>query len=246
MCDWNSLTWEEKLERNKSFLKEFPVSDSFGSIKLLKNGRDLFATITGSARANHFPLWDAFKLGQLPQEYYLGTPEFYKSARPLDFINHFSLGGTDTIGWFMSKKTKNVFERFHLGNHRFYPITITKNEQLFEYFLLAVKTEDDSSIDFPRSSFYFGNNDTDFQYTPTECSSLEEYHKYMSSREYENTVYIGARNIVLNKKFDKSKDIIYFDLMMDGPFLSKRLITSILENKLTGISVHTESNVHLN
>lgn len=245
MNKWDDLTDDEKWERNETFKNELQPSNDFGSIRVNINGRIHEAFISGSARVNHTLFWDMLETGQLPDEFNFGIPEFNKSAKPLDFVIHFSLTGTDTVGWFMSKKAKGVFEKFNLGNHKFYPMTATKNNEQFQYFLLAIKTQDDSFIDFSKSAFYFSDGSRDFQSKPTHCSSLEEYHKYMSSREDGNMVYIAARNIILNERFDKAKDILYFDLMAGREYLSQRLIRAIIENKLTGITVSDRSNVHL-
>lgn len=239
MSEWDSLTSDQKAEHNNRFLNELPTSDDFGSITLEKNGKNSSATIVGSALANHFPLWDAFTAGNLPENFNLGIPEFHKSSKPLDFIDHFSLSNTNTGGWFISKKAKHVFENFNLGRHKFYPLTITKNGEQFDYFLLAIKTLDDTSIDFPKSSFYLDNGDLDSQLIPIEIGSLEEYNKLSTQ------LNIFARNIILNSQFDKSKDLINFSMTPFGPYLSKRLITAIIEHKLTGIAIDRELNIHL-
>lgn len=242
--NWDSLNFSERYELNQQFLNEFTPSDNYGTVRVKQNGRTYGAFVDSPVDwGDYTKFWDSCEAGILPDELNLGCPEFKKSAKPLDFIVHFSLAH-GVLGWFMSKKAKEVFEKFNLGFHRFYSFTAIKDGKPLDYFLLAIKTSDDHFINFQKSSFFIGGDDFEFQNIPTECSSLAAYEQWMDNREEDTLSYIGVRNIIVNKEFDKSKDIIRFTLLENNLLLSKRLLSDIIEKKLTGIEIFPESPVH--
>ncbi len=98
--------------------------------------------------------------------------------------------------------------------------------------------DDSKDVDFNRSAFFSGDGwARDEQLFSAVCPSYEAY----LSDEYNS---LTARHVVFSEQFDRTKDIIYLNMMNFWTTLvSKRLITAIKEHRLTGLEFYEEQPV---
>lgn len=238
---WEKLSFDEQINWRDDFLEQHPYSHQFGTFNVEINGRNHSSIILGSDGGHYVEFWRLIETGVLPEAFYFGTPEFQKSAKPLDFLIWFSLftGGENyTFGYFVSKKAKEIMEKFNLGYHRFYPFTITKGNDKFEYFVLAMIGTQDAFIDYEKSTFYLDHGDfPDRPYEHIECKSLEAYNAFMDDRPDGSSESIEAQNLVFTSEFDASLSLFSTRLYIRSQIASTALLDAMEAAKLTGISI---------
>lgn len=147
---------------------------------------------------------------QLSQEIY-DDPEFNK-------INDFIFGSVEKFC--VSKRVKEVLEKFNLPKHKFYPVDVYLPQRLFGIIKTRKKIEAEYFA-FNFDFFYISNNEHWINYDKTEFTK-----DYLELNQTEH--------IFLNKNFDEDLDL--FQLRYSWmTYISEALMNKLIEIKATGL-----------
>lgn len=173
----------------------------------------------------YWTLFDSFPERDLNLE----LVELKDKAKPTDFISFYP-NAKGNGAFLLSKRACDIFRKFNLPNHKFFPTTIIHNEKRihsYEYFFCPCLGYD--YIDFNNSSFFKGmSHDFDKEYV-TINSGLEW-------EKYKHNGLFNVDNIIL-KGVDKQLDYFSVKVAVTDFFISERLKTVIEKEKLTGLKI---------
>lgn len=183
---------------------------------------------SGSDFSNDPPDLDAFVLNS--------------SAKATDLVSNAVIGGN---GLFVSHRLKDIFERYQLPPHRFYPAkVIHKDKEVQGYYWLHFIADLTDYIDYKRSSFFiykhFRLNDGSVK--------IESKHDYLTKREQlkasnpEINITIWSSRIYF-KRGTKLEDLFEIGMFDSQLYISKDLRNELVENQITGCKIEETDKV---
>jgi hypothetical protein len=151
-------------------------------------------------------------------------------------VHNFIASGSGILGFFVSENTKKVFEYAKFGNQiRFYPAQLLYKGEFYHYYILQVKNEFSSCIDFEKSQFdiFDGimNNKTFIRHFDKRISNSNEYNLYSNQINSKNTNHwLEPTKIVFNEYVD-----FVFTKVTYGFLVSEIFKQKLEEAQITGI-----------
>lgn len=155
-----------------------------------------------------------------------------KKAKLTDVLSQATIS---SYGILINEKVRNIFQQFNIIPHKYYPIYVQTDNDVFTYFWIQVF--DDSivnSIDYKNSNFYWKN--------PLREGRVDliSYNDYLIKKEINKkniSWMVGADKFVLNNSFNKDLDLFAFSCFTTNLFISERLKESLIKNRITGIDI---------
>lgn len=163
-------------------------------------------------------------------------------------------------GFLISLKVKEIFQRFTLPPHKFYPARVIKNNKEYTYYYCYLFANVLHTVDFNASKLYFINDlgeridfiadslEAFIQVKQTNWDNQELINKFIDSHGFPrlgNTKKViearrkiiklfRAYEIVLGNQFDKEQDIFTIREFSWMTYISKRLKDALLFENVTG------------
>lgn len=157
--------------------------------------------------------------------------ELEKKAKLTDVI---STSNISAKGFLVNEKIKNIFDRFNLMEHKYYPAIVIYKEQKFNYYWLHFKENESKYLNYIKyneSKFYIGN----LARWKEKDVVISDVKTYLNLRK--NLVFklISIDTICFNNTFyNKPKDIFYIDNLHFDFIISETLKNVMQESKITG------------
>ena len=257
-----ALGW---LKSEMDFLKDIPYSMDFFEFNLIGNKRTHYQVQEWISPKDleiqeKFKNWDgksplnfeisndgkgyiasfskAFKKEKIPKKLpEIGHLKLYNSSKVTDFILSDFL---ENSGMFVSKRAKQILEKYNVGKFKFYPAEIEhKNIRYKDYFFFRCDNNVDQFIDITNSTFYYqkpsfgaeGRTKITFK-NETE---ILDFLKRNEGKQYNDCEFVYSEQIVFRTNFPEA-DFFFLKKFMYGrskPFISKRLMEAL--NECSGI-----------
>lgn len=171
--------------------------------------------------------------GNLTNEYFNNTPpildlEIENKSKLTDIV---SVSNVSAKGIFMNEKTKTIFEKFNIMNHKFYNGTLNNNGTIIPYYWLHIVNNTFDGIKLSQSSFY----EADFlkdKIRDVSISSIDDYKEKLTKMEGDAR-FILPKELILTEDL-KQLDILYFPLILGYLIVSEKVINELQENKIMG------------
>jgi hypothetical protein len=168
-----------------------------------------------------------------------------RGAKLTDFLS-----GGFSNSMILSPRAKTVFEQFNLCPHRFYPMTIHKNKQPNNYFMLHYLSNFSDFVDYEKSTFveeFYKIDGTKGNFV--EVNSKEELfikRKEVQEKFGQSFYSVVGKKLVMNEAFCKKRlDFFQILVVTSGTYVSEQLKNAIEENGLTGLDFFPAENLHL-
>lgn len=163
----------------------------------------------------------------------------HKKAKPTDLLSN---SITNSTGFLVSNKFKDLLSEHKLPAHKFFPAIIHHYDQNFKnYFWLQLIADNTDFVDYKRSVFFiFKNYSQDLGNISIESKGDYEV-KRKELKKKDSTLSIWAKQIVMDDSFDCELDIFHISRFNSDFFISKKLSQSITENGLTGLVIKQAS-----
>lgn len=170
-------------------------------------------------------------------------PEFVPNLD--SFILHGRAKLTDVIstapisgcGFLISGKLKEIFERYRIVSHQFYPAKVISRGKIHDnYFWMHIISDMTDLVDYPRSTFFvykhYLTNDG-----VIKVNSIEDYFEKRKQLQKENpgiNITIWSEKLQLKPQFDKKLDLFTIDLFDTDFYISQSLKDDLTQNNITG------------
>ncbi|MDR0894166.1 MAG: hypothetical protein LBN06_02515 [Prevotellaceae bacterium] len=135
----------------------------------------------------------------------------------------------------MSPKAREVFERYCLCPHRFYPLGLYKRKVKYDYFMFFIQPDCSDFVDYPKTTFLEYNEGV-FPPRPIDIESkkdfIEKREKMYAKDGLSHT--IRASEIAMDKTFNRDLDFFGVYWIGGTDYVSERLKDEIEANNLSG------------
>lgn len=155
----------------------------------------------------------------------LGYFELFKSSKLTDFITGSCL---QQYGLIISKKAKEIFEQFNLGQAKFYPLTLEHKGNFYgEYFLLKTLSSGVEFIDFEKSTFYHQRGLLEFE--TRRDIAINSFQDVINHRQKfsVNDADLYIKKIVLADSFPNFDYFTFYRYGVHKRFVSPKLATAL-------------------
>lgn len=183
------------------------------------------------------------------------TKSFYNSSRVFNYLTpmyrgekkvepeiiadyHAWIGKEPRKGYFrpVSKKLKQLLDKFNLGNHRFYPAQVLLKGNLHPYYVFHLLYNSFvEHIDFSETIF---NNLNSFQKLDGGELEKKQFNSFEEMQNYSdlNWNYNWNYDRLVMKPSFRSLDYCYM-LNIDGDLISETLKETLEQNEITGVKI---------
>ena len=141
-------------------------------------------------------------------------------------------------GLIIDKKLRDILLEFSMPAHRIHKIPTTHNSIELEYFWLSFVSSN-RHIDYEKSEFEIFNSSKFRVLGKLQLKSIDFYHRISSSLTFDENTRISK--LVFKDSFPKN-DLINFEKIRPGEFISERLKDKLIDEKITGIKI-TEAEI---
>lgn len=156
--------------------------------------------------------------------------ELNKSATLTDVIH---TSNVKAKGLLMSPRTKEVFENFNLGKHKFHKATIIQGRARFEFFFLQPIYRSLNDLNFSKSSFFISNVFRD-KIKNVEIQSGKDLLRAQNNLELGSL--ISGEKLELHDEAERF-DLFCFPLIHHGLYVSENLLNKIQSEKISGLEI---------
>ena len=178
---------------------------------------------------------DFLKKGNIPN---FDTIKMNGLSKITDLISQCVISGN---GFIVSKKLKEILEKYVLPKHWFFPIKILRRKELLEdFFWFEIFLEENQLqlVDYPNSTFYKVRNYSLID--KIEQMSIKSFEDYKTkdeiiSDESKMLYSISSEQIVL--KSPPKMDIFKIGVFDSNFYISNSLMKEIIESKITGCRI---------
>lgn len=163
-------------------------------------------------------------------------------AKLSDFLSTSLIGSN---GFLISDKVKNLFSRFNLMRHRYYPAYVCFRKNVYNYYWVHFIPDLIEKVDFENSSFVILQNYS-HKVGNINVSSLEDLIQKKERLKLNNpkkTITIWADKIHLLPNFTKHLDLFKIGVFDTSFYISESLKNSLISNKITGCQISPASNI---
>lgn len=172
----------------------------------------------------------------------IGSFSLYKSSKVTDFI---SGGFVSQYGIVISGKVKDIFIKYNLGKHQFYPLKIKHKDIIYKnYFLFKTLSTVENYIDINETVFYkqrkmaFDADDRKEVIFKSQ-QEIDEFIEENRKLKYENQIGIYSKQIKLKSNFPKL-DVFYLNKFQNSadsslPLISERLMKELEYHDIKGV-----------
>ena len=150
-------------------------------------------------------------------------------------------------GFLVSKTFKELLERFHLPNHRFYPARVYHRRKFYEYYWMHIICNLTDEVNYEKSAFkiyynYAHNLGSINVYSKEDL--LEKKEKVKADNPGKN-VTIWGEKLYLKDSFNTSLDLFEIGTFDANTYIANRLKEEIEAQKITGCFTAPASNLCL-
>lgn len=140
---------------------------------------------------------------------------------------------TDTKGFLVSSRVKNLWEKFNIFSCRYYPAQlVAENDEVRDYFLFHMAAHELEGINYDKTSF---NNHDEI------LEDREDGTQIFGQKKLTNLIERLGHNIWMNKIYFNPEfpnyDLFYLPFFMTGDkfFISQKLVDAMNNEKITGL-----------
>ncbi|WP_165749835.1 hypothetical protein [Cellulophaga sp. Z1A5H] len=141
-------------------------------------------------------------------------------------------------GLIIDKKLKNLLLEFSIPSHRIHTIPTTHKNIEFEYFWISF-VPSTRHLDYAKSEFEIINSSKFKVLGKLELKSAEFYNRIQRALTFEENTRVSK--LVFKDSFPKN-DLINFQQIRPGEFISEKLKDRLIKEKITGIEI-TEAEI---
>jgi len=146
-----------------------------------------------------------------------------------------------STGFVLNAKVKNIFSNYNLINHTYYPIFLTKDTKIFNYYRLHIFNEDfNDNINYSESKFnvtHYG-----FKEDTMNLQSIDDYINFKT--KYKTTKDIESEFIYLSSKM-KEYDMFTIYPYDNNIYISEKLKKDLEKNNITGVEFKEATKINL-
>ena len=144
-------------------------------------------------------------------------------------------------GFLINSKTKQLFDKYEIMEHKYFFATVYFKEKKFDYYWLHFIDINDKllkDIDYNSSNFFIA----DLVFSKIENITIYSYEDYLKAKMNLSMRYIRAEKL-MSKPMIKSKrcDLFYLDELASDLFISKSLKKDIEANNISGVLIKEQS-----
>ncbi len=141
-------------------------------------------------------------------------------------------------GLIIDKKLRDILLEFSIPAHRIHKIPTTYKNIELEYFWLSF-VPSNRHIDYEKSEFEIFNSSKFRVLGKLQLKSIDFYHRINTCLSFEENTRISK--IVFKDSFPNN-DLINFEKIRPGEFISERLKNRLIKENITGIKI-TEAQI---
>lgn len=162
-----------------------------------------------------------------------------KKAKQTDFLNNLQISGAS--GFFISQKVKNIFDKYNLMKHKYYPATI-KGWDIPYYWLHLSEPKITHLIDYQKSTFF--ETKWTLKVNPIKLSSYDDYDSLKKDKGA--SFGVELEKIVSKNEYIKSLDMFEFlPFSSSKLYISEKLKAAIEQNQITGLIIKKADNLFI-
>ena len=142
-------------------------------------------------------------------------------------------------GLLISNKFKNLFEKFSLPLHIFYPAKVLRQKEFFEYHWMHIICDLTDDVDYKKSNFIaYYNYAHNLGLVPVNSKEdLVEKRQKLKNDNPDKAITIWAEQIVLNTKAKKNMDLFKIGTFDSSIYITEVLKRAIITSKITGCEI---------
>jgi hypothetical protein len=152
--------------------------------------------------------------------------ELEEKAKLTDIISPSNISAK---GFLINEKVKDIFDKFILADHRYYPATLIVNDLKHQYYWLHFVKKDLDNINLNQSIFY----KSIFGFDKGEYVKINSYQDALQVIRQEDC-FIMPEKIVLNTNNNKTEQVFYLPIP-NRIIVSKEVMNLLCESKIKGI-----------
>lgn len=141
------------------------------------------------------------------------------------------------MGFLINQKTKDVFDKFNLMEHKYYTATLIVKGIPTIYYWLHFKENSDyflSNIDYDKSTFHI----CDLAYSKISDIEINSYSDYLDKKRNLQMRYISCSKLFLKDEILKMEyDLFYIGHMFLHCFASFKLVEAITKYNISGLEI---------
>lgn len=169
-----------------------------------------------------------FKHGEFPN--FIPNLVFRLELRA-KFTDILSDASISASGLLINEKAKNIFEKFNLIDHKYFPVTIQGTDDNYYWMQIVSPIQNMKWIDFPNSEFYV--TDAGFR---EDNISLNSFDDYLNKKKKQGVIWgVGIDKILFNKNFNQNLDLYTLPKLDINIYISNNLKKALEDAEITGI-----------
>lgn len=181
---------------------------------------------------------------------YQNLPEFVPN------LDYFVLDNKSTLtdllsvsvahqGLLISSKLKNIFEKFSLPTHKYFPAKVKYKKLFYNYYWIHIICDLTDLVDYKNSKFFiYYNYCHNLGYI--NINSKEDFLQKKDKIKKDNigkTITIWAEKIHFTDKFKHQIDLFEITQFDANYYISERLKTAIIHNSISGTQIIPAENI---